>query len=262
MILPRSRTVCALSAALLCAAFAASGCVSASSSQRVYLPGEKDRILRNLAAEYYTLAEGFAKQSQYAKAIGYYELAKRDPSLYRAAYYRQGCMYALNKDWSKAEAVFSDLLLQDPENVTLQASLAYIAAMRGDTEAALAQYESLVLHHPYDADLQINYIYLLLDAGDVDKARAQFAVLARRFPTNGSLETVEKRIAEKEDGLPAGSSAAAPDDDTADGGADESLDEEVISDMRSEFAEEEQPESNGDESGSAADAADEADGGA
>lgn len=173
-------------------------CASSPESEReFFLPGEKERILKNLAAEYYTLAEGFAEQKKYAKAAGYYELAKRDDSLYRTAYYKQGRMYALNKEWNKALSVFLDLLEKDPQNTILLSSIAYITAMNGDIQAAIVQYETLVINHPYDSDLLINYIYLLIDAEQLDKAQAQFQLLMNRFPTNGSLETLDKKISEK-----------------------------------------------------------------
>ena len=69
--------------------------------------------------------------------------------------------------------------------------------MNGDIQAALEQYETLVINHPYDSDLLINYIYLLIDAEQLDKAQAQFQLLMNRFPTNGSLETLDKKISEK-----------------------------------------------------------------
>ncbi len=170
------------------------GSAGCSSSGGVRIPGENERILKNLASEYYAIAEGNLNLKNYTKAVEYYRLAMRSAEFERIAYYKIGYAYALAKDWVNAESVYRELLAQDPQNVSLAASLAYITAQKGDIDSALVQYEKLTGLQPFDQSLRENYTVLLVAAGRNDDAAKQLELLKTDFPDSTVIESLEKKL--------------------------------------------------------------------
>lgn len=182
-------------AAAFFAVIAVTACACAASGG-LLVPGQNDIILRNLATEYYNVAEAYVDVKNYAKAAEYYKLAMRDEGLYLTAYYKLARSYALAKDWDNALPIYEDLLSRDSENGELAASVAYITAMRGDTDAALVMYQSLLEKYPSEQRFLENYISLLVDSGRGELAEAQVFVLKEKFPDSTLLSSFASRIAE------------------------------------------------------------------
>ena len=182
-------------AAAFFAVIAVTACACAASGG-LLVPGQNDIILRNLATEYYNVAEAYVDVKNYAKAAEYYKLAMRDEGLYLTAYYKLARSYALAKDWDNALPIYEDLLSRDSENGELAASVAYITAMRGDTDAAFVMYQSLLEDYPSEQRFLENYISLLVDSGRGELAEAQVFVLKEKFPDSTLLSSFASRIAE------------------------------------------------------------------
>lgn len=169
---------------------------SACSSSPVHVPGETRVILKNLATEYYNVAEGYMELKKYDKAAEYYALAMRDKDLYMSACYKLARSYALARDWDKAWESYETLLEHDKENSVLRASLAYITAMRGDTDGAIVRYRALLDESPYDESLLESYVALLINAGRGEDAREYFFVLKEKFPGSGRITTFSQKLSE------------------------------------------------------------------
>jgi tetratricopeptide (TPR) repeat protein len=167
------------------------------------VPSETRILRKNLATEYYSIAEAYFDLKKYDKAADYYKLAMKDPALRTAAYYKLGRAYALGKQWNDAEKIFRTLLKRDPENLSISISIAYITAMKGDTENALLMYRNLIEKKPDDGDLLENYIALLITDGRLELAEQQLFILKTKFPDNSSIDTLQKKIYEKLDNPPA-----------------------------------------------------------
>lgn len=197
-------------------------CFSAGS---VAVPGEKEQILKNLAAEYYLVAEGYLDNKNYTKAAEYYEYALRDESLYRQAYYKMGYSYALGKQWDRAELIYTDLVAQDPENMSLKESLAYILFQAGKTDEGLEIYESILEQEPYNQTVTENYIVALAAVERFDDAGAALTRAEEYFPDSTVLDTVAKKLQDA-----AGEGESSAENDNAEK-SEKAADSEVIEDV-------------------------------
>ncbi|MBP3771190.1 MAG: tetratricopeptide repeat protein [Treponema sp.] len=167
------------------------------------VPGEKAIIFKNIATEYYSIAEGYMDIKKYDKAAEYYTLAMRNKELYLTSYYKLARAYALAKNWDKAFECYSDLLSLDKDNSVLKASLAYITAMRGETDNAILQYKDLITENPYDENLLESYVALLLNVGRSEDAESSFFILKEKFPDNKQLSNFAQQLADTIDNFDA-----------------------------------------------------------
>lgn len=165
-------------------------------SDSLKIPGESKIILKNLATEYYTLADGYLEIKNYTKAAEFYKLAMRNEDLYLTAYYKLARSYALAKDWENAEKTYKDLLERDSENTLLKISLAYITAMKGEIDEGILMYKDLIKENPYDENLLESYVSLLINVGRGEDAEESFFVLKEKFPDNKQISTFSQQLAE------------------------------------------------------------------
>ena len=161
------------------------------SCQSVGIPGEKAKILRNLASEYFAIAGAYANLGRYENALTYYRLAERDKSYFTAARYESARMCALLTRWDEAEKIYAELLKNDPRNKDIASSIAYVKAMSGNLAGAEEAYKNLLLDNSYDAQLHENYIRILAAQKKGDEAKAAFETYKELF----SSETSEPAIA-------------------------------------------------------------------
>ena len=167
---------------------------SCQSSNAFKVPGESAIITKNIASEYFTIAEGYADLKKYDKAATYYKYAMKNKDLRLSAYYKMARCYALAKDYDNAEEAYSNLLKLDPDNKDLQLSLAYVHGMNGNTDLALFEYENLILKFPEDSAILVNYINILIFVGRVEDAEKQLFVLKRDFPDNSEIKNLSDSI--------------------------------------------------------------------
>ena len=164
----------------------------ATNSFRV--PGESRIILKNIATEYYTVAEGYMEIKNYTKAAEYYKLAMRDDNLRLTAHYKLARSYALAKNWDSAVEAYNELLRLDGDNAMLRTSLAYITAMSGDVDGAILQYRDLIAQNPYDENLLESYAALLINVGRGEDAEETFFILKEKFPDNKQITTFAQQL--------------------------------------------------------------------
>lgn len=166
----------------------------ATSSFRI--PGESKIILKNLATEYYTVADGYLEIKNYAKAAQYYKLAMRDKNLYLTAYYKLARSYALAKDWENADKTYRELLELDSENNVLKTSLAYITVMRGEVDSGIEMYKTLLKDNPFDENLLESYVSLLINVGRGEDAEESFFILKEKFPDNKQISSFSQQLSD------------------------------------------------------------------
>lgn len=167
-----------------------------SCASSVRIPGETNIILKNLANEYYTIAEAYMDVKKYEKAAEYYELAMRNKDLYLTAYYKLARSYALAKNWEKANDSYTYLLSLDPDNIMLKSSLAYITAMSGEVDKAILDYKALIELNPYDETLLEGYVALLINVGRGEDAEESFFLLKEKFPDNKQITTFAQQLSD------------------------------------------------------------------
>ena len=185
-------------------------------SNELRIPGESKIILKNLATEYYTIADGYLEIKNYTKAAEYYKLAMRNKDLYLTAYYKLARSYALAKDWENADKTYRELLARDGENTMLKTSLAYITAMRGEVDEAILQYRDLIAQNPYDENLLESYVALLINVGRGEDAEESFFVLKEKFPDNKQITTFAQQLSDIVDNFDPDKKAELPKDDEQD----------------------------------------------
>ena len=145
---------------------------SCQSNSGFKVPGEREIINKNIASEYFAIADGYADLKKYDKAAQYYKLAMRDKGVAKSAYYKMARCYALAKNYKQAEEAYENLLKLDPDNTDIKLSLAYIHAMNGQNEKALSEYQVLVKENPdrlYRSFLSSPFIAASLPLKDVNK---------------------------------------------------------------------------------------------
>ena len=113
-----------------------------------------------------------------------------DDRLHESAYFKTGRCYALLGEWSKAAAVYRDILQRDSANMHVKASLAYVYAMEGSYGKALSLYDELVTEHPRDSSLLKNYILVLLADGQTERAQELLVDFKEKFPSE--TETISQ----------------------------------------------------------------------
>ncbi len=170
--------------------------MSCKSGAHFPIPGEGAVTRSSLAAEYMAIADAYAELEKYDKAASYYKLAMKDKSLYWAAFYKLGRIYALAKNWIESEKIYNRLLKRDAQNVSVQMSLAYIQAMSGDLAGAKTAYKTLVDENPQNETVLVNFIAVLLSQKDTAGAEESIALLKERFPESASLADYEKRLSD------------------------------------------------------------------
>lgn len=190
--------------------------MSCQTSNALRVPGESAIVSKNIASEYFAIADAYLDLKKYDKAAQYYKLAMKDRSLRLGAYYKLARSYALAKDYSSAEECYKNLLELDPENKDLRISLAYVKGMGGKTDEALSLYMELSQEYPNDSSVLENYISILLFLGMAEKAEEQYYILEEKFPDNSNLKTLADKIDAEIDNPGASSSQPEKND-----GADE-----------------------------------------
>lgn len=160
------------------------------------VPGETELILKNIATEYYGIAEAYMDVKKYDKAAEYYVLAMRNPELKLTASYKLARSYALAKNWEKATECYNELLALDPDNAMLKTSLAYITAMSGDVDKGIMQYRDLITENPYDQNLLESFVALLISVGRGEDAEESFFILKEKFPDNKNLSNFAQQLSD------------------------------------------------------------------
>ena len=174
-----------------CALSVTTGC---QTSNAFKVPGESSIITKNIASEYFTIAEGYADLKKYDKAAEYYKYAMKNKSLRLSAYYKMARCYALAKDYKNALEAYEKLLKLDPDNKEIKLSLAYIQGMSGNTEKALNSYEVLMQEFPEDSSVLVNYINVLIYIGRVEDAEKYLKILIEKFPDCSEIKTLSDSI--------------------------------------------------------------------
>lgn len=160
----------------------------------VFVPGEKNEIIKNIYSEYYSLAEEYVRLENYRKAIDNFEFAMKDKSLHDAAYYKIGQCYAWNKQYKEAEEVFSNILKKDKNNLTIKSALAYLQAMNGNVKESASMYKELVSENTDNPDLLVNYISVLIAAKDYETAKLNLEFLEKKYPSTTQIKLLKDSL--------------------------------------------------------------------
>ena len=169
-------------------------------SLRVPVPGETAVRKNNIFVEYMNIADSYNDLGKYDKAITYYKMAKSNRKLKWTANYKLARAYAMNKNWEEAQKLYLELYRRDPENISIQMSIAYIYAMNGKLPSAETIYSSLVKNNPENADVLVNYINVLFAMERYEEAEANLSVLKEKFQDNTNISSFEKKLEEIKSG--------------------------------------------------------------
>ncbi len=169
-------------------------------SFRVPVPGETAVRKNNIFVEYMNIADSYNDLGKYDKAITYYKMAKSNRKLKWTANYKLARAYAMNKNWEEAQKLYLELYRRDPENISIQMSIAYIYAMNGKLPSAETIYSSLVKNNPENADVLVNYINVLFAMERYEEAEANLSVLKEKFQDNTNISSFEKKLEEIKSG--------------------------------------------------------------
>jgi tetratricopeptide (TPR) repeat protein len=154
-------------------------------------------VRRDIAAEYYAIAEGYAGLSKYENAIPFYRKAALQREYENAADYGLARMLALTGKWQEACIVFSQLYEKDRGNLLVASAYSYSLASNGQIDEALALYESVWNKSIDDPAAIRNYAGILIIAGRFAEALEQIDLLREKFPDTDSakgLDELEKKV--------------------------------------------------------------------
>jgi tetratricopeptide (TPR) repeat protein len=152
---------------------------------------------KDMAGEYFTLAEAYCEVKKYDKAIVYYEKAATSREYSNAAKYGLARSYALTGNWDGAVKILVSLLKRDPDNKALASSYAFALVSSARMDEALTLYKILWEKYPDDSVMARNYAEMLFIAKKYDETTAQIALIKEQFPdTEGSknIAALEKKI--------------------------------------------------------------------
>jgi len=154
---------------------------------------------RNIASEYYAIAEGYAEISKFDKAVVYYRKAALRKEYANAANYGLGRMYALSGKWQEACDTFAALHAKDPENTLVSSAYAYALASNGQKDEALALYETVWRKNGDDPLAGRNYAAMLVLAARYEEALSLVVTLKETYPAAEALKGIgdlEKKAAD------------------------------------------------------------------
>ena len=160
------------------------------------IPGENAKKTQSLYREFYSLGQEYETVKKYDRAISCYEKACQDRELYDSAYYRIGVCAVQQKDWLKAEQVFSYFVKKDSENTTMLLSLAYVQAQLGHVDKAAATYEMLYLSDSSNPSVLKNYCAVLIELKENQKAKEVLEELIQKFPDDSSIQTLRSKLSD------------------------------------------------------------------
>ena len=135
----------------------------------------------------------------YSKAAEYYKLAMRDPEIYQQSYYKLARAYAMAQDWDSAKSCYEAMLEKDPDNMNLKLSVAYITAMRGQSDEAIEMFKKLNEENSHVQSVLENYIALLLFVGRAEDAEPLYFSLKEKFPDSSKIKDFSKQLSESID---------------------------------------------------------------
>ena len=176
--------------------------ISCSSNKFAFpIPGENATAITNIYAEYLNIADIYFSLEKFDKAETYYKAAMGNKDIYWHAFYKLAKCYAYQSKWGDAQAAYETMLKRDPENISLQSSIAYIYAMNGNTEKSINMYCELLEKSPDQSELLENYICVLLAADKKEEAGEQYNLLKEKFPESKRLEELGKHFVVEEEEL-------------------------------------------------------------
>ena len=114
--------------------------------------------------------------------------------IYWNAYYKLAKCYVYQSKWGDAQTAYETMLKRDPENTTIQSSVAYIYAMNGNIDKSLEIYKDLIEKIPESPEVLENYICVLLADEQKDEASIQYDILKEKFPESKRLEELGKQF--------------------------------------------------------------------
>ncbi|MCM1321150.1 MAG: tetratricopeptide repeat protein [Bacteroides sp.] len=187
------RKILRFSAACIAAFAVVCGLCFCSSS---YVSFSDRLILDNIFAEYYSLAEEYAKLKKYDKAILYYEKLLSVKEYTLQVSYKIARTYALAENWNDSAEMYRQLLENDPQNASIKTSLAYVLAKKGDIEAAAVLYDEIMQIYPYEPNALKNAVLVQALSGNEAKMQELIETFRVTFPLDESIAALEKEAAE------------------------------------------------------------------
>ncbi|WP_448583637.1 tetratricopeptide repeat protein [Thermocrinis sp.] len=134
------------------------------------------RVLEELARSaldnpypYYMLARIYLTEGLKEKAIEYLDKALQIRKTFEAGFVTLGDIYEKEKEFSKAENLYRDILKEDPENRVALERLANLYLITGRIEDAKEVYRKLIDYYQ-DIGYKTQYIFLLLRASEFQEA--------------------------------------------------------------------------------------------
>lgn len=171
-------------AAIAFSAFLLSSCVSVMSS-------------KEMAGEYYALAEGYVETAKYDKAIPYYKKAAQRKEYKNSAEFGLARAYALSGNWDDSYALLARLHGLDPDNTLIGTAYAYALVNVNRIDEALSLYASLCAARSDDSVLSRNYAELLFVAGRYEETGYEIAWIKSQFPDSDGakdIASLEKKL--------------------------------------------------------------------
>ncbi len=150
----------------------------------------------NLVQEYILLSDEYIELKEYGKALELLEKANKIEQKNENIIYKTARAAALNSSWSIAIDNYSYLLSLDPENITIQKSIAWISAQSGDIELSQNLYAELYEAHDYDKEICTNYILVLVAGNEIEQAKLIFDAYSELYPDEENLEELFEAIEE------------------------------------------------------------------
>jgi tetratricopeptide (TPR) repeat protein len=138
----------------------------------------------SVASDYYNIGNAYEELGKYDKAIQYYQDALRaDPGMVKADF-NLAISLARMKRTDEAAAVLKRLLLNDPPNTQLIATLGWVYHLAGRDGDALEQYDAVLTLSPADQDSLYNSGIILWKVERKEEALERFRKVLVNAPND------------------------------------------------------------------------------
>ncbi len=157
--------------------------------QNIFAMGKADK---DLADEYFSIAQAYNDLKKYDKAIDFYKKAESSEKYKRAAQYNLAQVYAQKKDWNNCIKYIKPLHDEAPGNIKISSAYAYALASAGKTAEALVLYKKIYDSNPETPEYFLNYARLLIVANKYDDAKKLLDEGKEKYKDNEVSNTIKE----------------------------------------------------------------------
>ncbi len=146
-----------------------------------------------LKQEYIALADAYFKLEKYDESLDILFKAETIGINNNGLHYKIARTAAFAKEWTVSLTYYNTILLEDPQNLMVKKSLAWVFAQSGDLEQSKKLYSDLYTEYSFDKEINKNYILVLIALEEIERAQFILDDYITLYPDD-DVELLQEKI--------------------------------------------------------------------